>query len=88
MRSAEITVETAEGPLTLRREAAPVPDAEGVRTKVLDCLRHAGLGAEAEAAWERMLARLQDGPAADFLKSVPRIGAMPAPQRARMGTGA
>lgn len=71
---AEITAETPGGPVTVRRDAAPVPDAEGVRAKFLDCLRHAGLGADAAAIWDRLHARLQGGPAAAFLAAIPEVG--------------
>ncbi|MDI3305809.1 MAG: MmgE/PrpD family protein [Acetobacteraceae bacterium] len=70
---AEITAQTPAGPVTVWRDAAPVLDAEGVRTKFLDCLGHAGLGTEAAEVWDRLLARLQDGSAATFLTSIPVI---------------
>ncbi|GGG46035.1 hypothetical protein GCM10010964_36740 [Caldovatus sediminis] len=70
---AAITVETSDGPVTVRRATVPAPDAEGVRAKVLDCLRHAGFAAEAPAIRDRLQARLVGGPAADFLAAIPEV---------------
>ncbi len=69
---AEITVEAPGGrPRTVRRDAAPVPDAAAVRAKALDCLRHAGHGAEAAALWDRMATALQGGSVEAFLAALP-----------------
>jgi hypothetical protein len=68
---AEITVETPDGRRTVRRDAAPVPDAAAVRAKALDCLRHAGHGAEAAALWDRMAAALRGGSVENFLAILP-----------------
>jgi len=72
---AEITAEGPGGPVTVRRTAAPVLDAEGVRTKFLDCMRHAGQGADAGAIWDRLLGTLRQGTAEDLLAALPRSGA-------------
>jgi 2-methylcitrate dehydratase PrpD len=68
---AEITAETPQGPRTVRRDAAPVPDAPAIRAKVLDCLRHAGHGTQAAALLDRMAAALQGGPVAGLVAAVP-----------------
>ncbi|PZW50905.1 2-methylcitrate dehydratase PrpD [Humitalea rosea] len=80
---AELTVQTPEGPLTLRRDAAPVLDDEGLRAKGIDCLRQAGIGAEAGAIWDQLLALLREGPAADFLAAIPRVAASAGADRHR-----
>lgn len=61
----------AEG-VTVRRTAAPVLDADGVRAKFEDCLRHAGHGATAAALWDRLMRTLQQGTAEDLLAMLPR----------------
>lgn len=67
---AEITAEGPQGPIIVRRTAAPVLDAAGVRAKFEDCMRHAGH--EAGPTWERLLAALRGGSAADLLAALPR----------------
>ena len=71
---AEITAEGPDGPVTVRRTAAPVLDAEGVRAKFLDCMRHAGHGADADAIWTRLLGTLRQGTVEDLLAALPRRG--------------
>ena len=68
---AEITAHTPHGPVTMRRDAAPVPDENAVRAKAIDCLRHAGHGKDAAAIWDRVVARLGDDSAAEFLAALP-----------------
>lgn len=69
---AEILVGTPRGPVMVRREAAPVPDTAAVKTKVLDCLRHAGHAADGEDVWNRMSAALEGGSAKAFLNALPQ----------------
>lgn len=69
---AEITAEGPEGPVTVRRTAAPVLDAAGVRAKFEDCLRQAGHGPAASATWDRLLGILRGGTAAELLAALPR----------------
>jgi hypothetical protein len=69
---AEITAEGPNGPVTVRRTAAPVLDADGVRLKFLDCLHHAGHGADAAAVWDRLLHVLQHGTAEELLAALPQ----------------
>jgi len=68
---AEITVRTPQGPLSVRRDGVPVPDAAAVRAKGLDCLREAGHGADAAAIWDGIAVRLGDNSAAAFLAALP-----------------
>jgi 2-methylcitrate dehydratase PrpD len=67
---AEITAEGPQGPIVVRRTAAPVLDAAGVRAKFDDCLRQAGH--EAAPVWPRLLAALRGGSAAALLAALPR----------------
>lgn len=69
---AEITAEGPEGPVTVRRTAAPVLDAAGVRAKFAECLRHAGHDGTAEAVWNRLLQVLRHGTAEDLVAALPR----------------
>ena len=68
---AEITAEGGDGPVSVRRTAAPVLDAAGVRAKFEDCLRHAG-HADAPAIWDRLIATLRQGTATQLLDLLPR----------------
>lgn len=68
---AEITA----GNLTVRREAAPVWGAAEVRGKVLDCLAHAGLGAQGATILAGLEAGLRGGAADAFLAAIPMVPA-------------
>jgi 2-methylcitrate dehydratase PrpD len=68
---AKITADGPRGPVTVRRTAAPVLDAEGAQAKFLGCLRHAGHGPKA-AVWDRLLRVLQHGTAEELLAALPR----------------
>ncbi len=68
---AEITVRTPDGPLTVRRDAAPVLDAAGVQAKARDCLHHAGLGAGAAQATQRLVAALRQESLAVLFEAMP-----------------
>lgn len=72
---AEITAQTPQGPVTVRRDAAPVLDDAGVRAKGVDCLRHAGHGDNAPVLWDAIVARLGDNSAAAFLSALPESAA-------------
>ena len=69
---AEITAEGPDGPVTVRRTAAPILDAAGVRVKFAECLRHAGHNAAAGEIWDRLLQTLRVGKASDLLAALPR----------------
>ncbi|MBW6396858.1 MmgE/PrpD family protein [Roseomonas sp. HJA6] len=69
---AEITAEGPDGPVTVRRTAAPVLDAAGVRAKFEECLRHAGRDDASGATWDALLRALRHGSAADLVAAVPR----------------
>jgi 2-methylcitrate dehydratase PrpD len=68
---AELTADGPDGPVTVRRTAAPVLDAGGVRAKFLDCMRHAGHGASGAAIWDRLLGTLQHGTTEELLAALP-----------------
>jgi 2-methylcitrate dehydratase PrpD len=69
---AEIAAQGAEGRVTVRRTAAPVLDAAGVRAKFEDCLRHVGHGATAATLWDRLMRTLRQGTAEDLLAMLPQ----------------